>query len=39
MKSHRVITLTAVVLLSTFCLVPSPRAADAEGVMMRDGKI
>jgi hypothetical protein len=39
MKNHRVITLTAAVLLSTFCLVPSLRAADADGVMMRDGKM
>jgi hypothetical protein len=30
MKNHRVITLTPAVLLSTFCLVPSLRAADAD---------
>jgi hypothetical protein len=39
MKNHRVITLTAAVLLSTFCLAPNLRAADADGVMMHDGKM
>jgi hypothetical protein len=39
MKNHQVITLTAVVLLSTFCLVANLRAADADGVMMQDGKM
>ena len=39
MQNHRVITLTAVMLLSTLCFVPSLRAADADGVMMQDGKM
>ena len=39
MKNHRVITLTAAALLSTFCLAPSLRAAGADGVMMHDGKM
>jgi hypothetical protein len=39
MKNHRVITLATAVLVSTFCLVPNLRAADADGVMMHDGKM
>ncbi len=39
MKNHRAITLTAAVLLSTFCLVPNLRAAEEDGVMMHDGKM
>jgi hypothetical protein len=39
MKNHPLISLTTVVLLSTFCLAPSLSAADADGVMMHDGKM
>ncbi len=39
MSSHRMVILVAAVLLSVFCLVPSSRAADADGVMMHNGKM
>jgi hypothetical protein len=39
MNNHRIVTLAGAVLLSTFCLVPSSRAQDANGVMMHDGKM
>jgi hypothetical protein len=39
MKSHGIVTLVVAVLLLIVCLVPSPRAADADGVMMHDGKM
>ena len=39
MKNHRVLTLTAAVLLLISCLAPSLRAADMDGVMMQDGKM
>jgi len=41
MKNHRVVTLTAAMLLSASLLAPSVRAAEAnaDGVMMHDGKM
>ncbi len=39
MNTHRVVTFVAAVLVSTFCLVPGLKAADADGVMMHDGKM
>jgi hypothetical protein len=39
MNNHRIVTLVGAVLLSAFCLVPSPRAQDANGVMMHDGEM
>ena len=36
MKTHRLVTLTAAVLLSASLLAPTVRAADADGVMMHD---
>jgi Domain of unknown function (DUF6799) len=39
MKNHLVVALTAAVLLSASLLVPSVRGADADGVMMQNGKM
>jgi hypothetical protein len=41
MKTHRLVTLTAAMLLSASLLAPSVRATDAnaDGVMMHDGKM
>jgi hypothetical protein len=39
MKTHRLATLTAAVLLSASLLAPTVKAADADGVMMHDGKM
>ena len=39
MKTHGVITITAAMLLSASLLAPNVRAADADGVMMKGGKM
>jgi hypothetical protein len=39
MNNRRIVTLAGTLLLSTFCLATSPRAQDANGVMMHDGKM
>jgi hypothetical protein len=39
MKNHRLVTLTAAMLLSASLLAPNVKAADTDGVMMQDGKM
>ncbi len=39
MNNRRVLALVAAVLLATFCLAPCLEAADADGVMMHEGKV